>query len=675
MQIPFSVSIGAIFVIIFVVTFIVLIATSFVLHRQIIESLSQDLSVQISSNVMKETDAFIKPARLFSEIVSGFISEQGKISIQDTTVQSMIINLLRNHTQLKNAYLGLEDGTCLVVSNYNGLGVIQIAINETQEFKLNDKNKVVSERVLPKPLYDARTKEWYKGALQKQEMFLTKPYRFEGMGQDGITISFPIYGENNAIVGVMGMDILITQFNQFLEELKITQGTHILIVNNSNQIIFRSRPAVRGMGNSRSWAGSQSTLLEEALDHYRDIKKVTFSMDVKEHEFLVSLMRFSSGLTKDWKFALITPKRELLSEAVKVNELLIVIAGGILCFGTLLILLLSKSISKPIDIIARKAKDIQSLKDTGLLTINSHIKEIVFLKESINGMNVALQSFSHYIPKKLVKQLVYTNEVAKISGNKKELTMLFTDVEEFSTFSDKLSPSDTAKYLSEYFEVISTEVLKNQGTIDKYIGDAVMAFWGAPQDVENHVDKAAECVLAVQDYLNSEEVRSKEYLSKLITRFGLHTGDVTVGNVGSSERFNYTIIGRDVNICSRLESLNKHFGTYILISETTKAQLSETFLTRKLDRVQLKGVEAAIQVYELVAKSETASDELKSRIQEYEAAHLLVEEQQWERALKGYKALQMRYPKDPVLAYYCKLIEKQIESSDSWDGIVRMTHK
>jgi adenylate cyclase len=213
-------------------------------------------------------------------------------------------------------------------------------------------------------------------------------------------------------------------------------------------------------------------------------------------------------------------------------------------------------------------------------------------------------AFASYLSPVLLKKLMQEPDRLKLGGEKKELTIFFSDIRSFTSISEKMKPEDLTQYLNRYFTPMSDIVTAHKGMIDKYIGDALMAFYNAPLDVKDHAIVACESALEMMDklaLLNNEFKR--ENLPPINIGIGLNTAEVVVGNMGSDRRFNYTVIGDGVNLASRVEGLNKTFKTNIIITEFTKARIGENFLTRELDLVQVKGKEEKVLLYELLKDS------------------------------------------------------------------------
>jgi adenylate cyclase len=191
---------------------------------------------------------------------------------------------------------------------------------------------------------------------------------------------------------------------------------------------------------------------------------------------------------------------------------------------------------------------------------------------------------------------------AVLEGEKRELSIFFSDVADFTAISERLSPEELVQRLGVYFDGLSRTVLGNAGTLDKYVGDAIVAFWGAPQRREDHPRLACVTALECQRFLDRNGPQwEAEGHPAFRTRIGIHTGEVIVGNIGYEERMNYTIIGDAANLASRLEGLNKFYGTRIIISEDVYGRVKEEFVARKLDRVAVKGRSRGVLIYELIA--------------------------------------------------------------------------
>jgi adenylate cyclase len=243
--------------------------------------------------------------------------------------------------------------------------------------------------------------------------------------------------------------------------------------------------------------------------------------------------------------------------------------------------------------------------------------------------------FSHYVSKNVVNELISNPEKLKLGGEKKNITILFSDIAGFTTFAEKKQPEELVAFINEFLSSMSEIIIANDGTLDKYLGDAVMAFWGAPIEVENHAAKA--CLTALQMQARLAQLRERWMASgesPIYIRIGINTGDVIVGNIGGEKRFDYTVLGDDVNLASRLEGANKEYATNIMIGESTYQMIKDKFLVRELDVIRVKGKSEPTKVYELISeigdkKAEEAVEQMDLylqgldlfRLKSFEAAH------------------------------------------------------
>ena len=196
-----------------------------------------------------------------------------------------------------------------------------------------------------------------------------------------------------------------------------------------------------------------------------------------------------------------------------------------------------------------------------------------------------------------MRAVLASGQEARLSGEVRQLTVYFSDLAGFTTLAETRKPDELVKFLGEYFDDMSKIIADEKGTLDKYLGDGIMAFWGAPLPVADHAARA--CVAALRSQQRLKELTPDGV--KLSARIGIATGDVLVGNIGSSERLNYTVMGDTANLSARLESLNKQYGTYCMIDEATYEQAKSVIVARPLDVVAVKGKTRGVRVYEILA--------------------------------------------------------------------------
>ncbi|MBB1487855.1 adenylate/guanylate cyclase domain-containing protein [Oceanospirillum sediminis] len=278
----------------------------------------------------------------------------------------------------------------------------------------------------------------------------------------------------------------------------------------------------------------------------------------------------------------------------------------LLVIGIGLAVFMGRRIARPIKETALAATRVShfSLDDVEALP-PSRFRELNDQVQAFNSMLTGLRAFGKYVPDKLVERLIRQNQGLNCLSQERELTVIFTDIAGFTQVSEHLPATDVADFLNHHFELLGTEVLAEQGTIDKYIGDALMAFWGAPEVLDDAPVKACRAALAIRSAIEADNrIRRERGLNPVHMRIGIHTGAVVVGNIGSTDRINYTIVGDTVNAAQRLEASGKQFSlpdeeVVILISGETCQQLTEEFLTQDLGAVQVKGRHQPIDVFRL----------------------------------------------------------------------------
>ncbi len=285
------------------------------------------------------------------------------------------------------------------------------------------------------------------------------------------------------------------------------------------------------------------------------------------------------------------------------------------------------------------------------------------------------QAFSRYVSDAVVEQMTNSPEKLSLAGEQKELSIIFSDIRGFTTISEKLSPAQIVELLHDYFTPMTRVITNNYGTLDKFIGDAIMAFWNAPIDIPDHKTKALRSaveMVAALDELN--KVFVDKYGLTLDIGIGLHAGVVQVGNIGTDDLFDYTIIGDDVNITSRLEGLTKFYGVKCIVSETMKAVCPDSILLQDLDLVLVKGRTEPIRIYGLFPGRR--GQEAERELMRHDEALGLYRHKRFKAALQLFAALQEDFNRKLYLIYHqrCARFLEQPPPED-WDGVYVHTEK
>ncbi len=281
------------------------------------------------------------------------------------------------------------------------------------------------------------------------------------------------------------------------------------------------------------------------------------------------------------------------------------------------------------------------------------------------------KAFSSYVSPELVSEIIKNPDRLVLGGEKKEVTILFSDIRGFTGISEKLAPDVLVSLLNNYLGPMTQIVLKHKGTLDKYIGDAIMAIYNAPLELEDHPAKACETALEMIAELKNVNGKFKERgLPFIDIGIGIHTGDAVIGNMGADMRFDYTAIGDTVNLASRLEGQNKYYGTHIILSESTTKKIGDKFTIREIDLLRVVGKEKPSAVYELMSESNKALEEKFSK------ALSLYRKREFQAAFELFSVLAEGF-KDNVSHMYIERCKKYLEEPPplDWDGSYATTKK
>lgn len=262
-----------------------------------------------------------------------------------------------------------------------------------------------------------------------------------------------------------------------------------------------------------------------------------------------------------------------------------------------------------------------------------------------------------------------------LAGEQKDLTIFFSDIRGFTNISEQMSSEQLGRFMNEYLTMMSDIILTHGGTVDKFIGDAIMAMWGAPHEDKAHATHAVRTAL---EMMNKIKTAQKDWntrsLPSIDIGIGINTGTMSVGNFGSRERFDYTVMGDNVNLGARLESANKDYGTHVIISEYTKKEIGNRFFCRYLDKVAVKGKTEAVTIYEPLLEG-LPDESLRCEVVDFENAVKDYLDQNFDNA---YKVLNRLYQKNPLRLYaiYMHRIKNFLNSPPppDWDGIERRSH-
>ena len=525
-----------------------------------------------------------------------------------------VYSLIKDNQDVSGAYWADVDG------NFYGLNRVDngnyLERSTLLDGKGNDAERLFMERLFdaqgkllsikerPPDAEDVRLRLWYQQAKQtKQQIWVA--YKFRNLGKAlGVTAAVPIYDFKGDLLGVFGADMLIETISKYINDIKITKNSIVSVVDSSGNLI-----AVHGMGRKLLDGKELPKIdslnlpwLEKSFAIYQQNHKSPFVYSIGNKKYISAYEKIAGIQTVyPWFVSIVTPVDDIIAPLREKALIAMIFICMVLFFGVILASILSSSISRPIRRLALDANLICQLKLTEIKETFSRIVEIAEMEQSFMKMKNALGSFQRYMPIVLVRKLVAGNKIATVGGEIKELTLIFTDIKNFTLIAEHINAQELMQYLSRYFQAITKVIIEMNGTVDKYMGDGLMAFWGAPVDDPEHALHACQAVLQIQEALKQlNEEFCIENKPVVATRIGISTGEVVVGNVGSDERLNYTSLGDPVNLASRLEGLNKVYGTWTIVSEFTYDKVKDNFKFRLLDKITVKGKQQNVCIYELL---------------------------------------------------------------------------
>lgn len=544
--------------------------------------------------------------------------------------------------------------------------------------------------------YEPRKRSWYEGveALPYGEVFWTEPYRFFTTKDLGITAS--VRWNNHGTDYVFAVDVLLASITDF------TRRDSTQLTNHSQTAIYTLDWRVVGLPRHEKFQ-SPEAIQQAYLSSMDDIQipeliaavqkadttpkigqeikatgKTIFSYESQGDTWWAGVNSYPLGKSRQLWIGILVPNNDLLEGITQLRLYLLAATLMALLAALAYAILLARSYSKPLEALAAQSRAIRDLDFRADKKIEAKLREFKELEEAQAQSLAALQSFAHYVPIEVVKELVRKGEVAKIGGQMETLTILFTDIAGFTKISESMSPEALTSHMAEYFQEMIDTLHKHRATVDKIVGDAIVAFWGAPTPVPQAADKAVQAVLECRDHLGSLNAQwQSRGLPPLSTRYGMATGPVVVGNIGARTRLAYTVLGDTVNLASRLEGLNKIYGSAILVDESTRQACSEPFEWRHLDRIIVVGKTEPTEIYEVLGQTGTVSDRVLAGARRYEAAWEQYRTGNFQQALRVLQDYESEFGPDVavhLLRERCTEYSKSPPGPD-WDGTSKMTLK
>lgn len=660
---------------------IILVTT--VRYTESLMYVSQKLMESVSSAVLRELNTNIKPASVEAEFTAHLIGS-GFIKNDVSEMVPVTIELLKTLPQVVAAHVGDERGNFISSrKEQNGTVTTEIYKREnsvaTRVTLYRDMNhKIIKQTSSTDVSYDPRVRPWYIQAKKDKKTIWTDIYPFKHLITMGITTAAPI-NQDGKFYGVFGIDIDLNDLAKFVKNLKITPNGYAFIITEKEDLIaYPDRYPFTEIHLSNDQFINVHTnsipIISKSLDIYKQSgkKKLVFSYDYNNETFMVTYLPVPALASYGWLIGVVVPKSDFTSDLEKMNKTTLGISFFILALGILLVSGLISRIVQPIKSLAIETEEIKHFNLDSEIIIKSKIKEVIYLRDAIHSMKIGLKLFQRYIPKILVRQLIESGEDIRVGGIRKKLAIFFSDIENFTTIAEKTEPNLLMIQMGEYLEELTQIIINEKGTIDKYIGDSIMAFWGSPLPDNHPCHHAAQAALRCQLKINELNATwTQQGKTVFFTRIGIHTGDAIVGNLGSSERINYTAIGDSINVASRLEQINKNYKTKIIVSEAVYEEIKDKFILRMIDYVVVKGRTQSFAIYELLGDDIKKIDfDLAAYTPFFEQGFLAYKQQRWDDAFIAFLKCLEIYPTDaiaPIFIARCQRYKSE-PPEPGWNG-------
>ncbi len=613
--------------------------------------------------------------------------------LTDEERRRQLVAMLGRHSSVQSAFVGYADGSFIYAGRPGSFSLAQrleydapdgesIIVRvieagtpprpETYWFYLPDGSHTPTQTTTS--YFDARTRPWYVDAMRTKAAILTEPYRFAQTPDHGISAGIPL----RSGLGVIGFDFTLQTLSQLLTAYKITENSVIVVGHSGGAVEIESEPCAPTLpGCLPADALVRQILRKSVVEAVATDAKIDRQVEAGGHVYRVIVHRMPPLLGQRFVIAAAVPVLELAAESQVLLQRAAIAAALAVALAVIGALAASLILSRSIARIALKTERIRQLDFSDRQPVQSRITEIARLSDAVENMRSGLEIFGRYVSKTLVQQIMRSPESSGVGGTRREITVMFSDIEGFSLLTEAMEPELLTSRLSRYFEALGSAISANRGTIDKYIGDSIMAFWNAPETDPDHIANACRGALqaAAAGHALSEKWRARGRPG-FRTRFGLHTGPAVVGNVGARERINYTLVGQVANQASRLEGMNKVYGTEILASGEVAGPTSGMFVWRHIDRVVAVGTTEAHDVYEPMGENASRSEHA-AFLAVWEKARDAYIAGRFEDALAGFRAASGMREEDAPCHVYIGRCESFLRDGApaGWDGTWHMDRK
>jgi len=456
--------------------------------------------------------------------------------------------------------------------------------------------------------YDPRLRPWYRKAQETSGISWTPAYVFATTREVGLTMSM---AAANAPGVVVGADVTLTRLGEMLDRQKISPSTRVVLFDGRGRLVAFSGMEASAFDDAPSSDGKRigptvrqdgDRILGAVINAVqRDASGASFGPAIvnDDEKYVISAKPVDMS-TQQLHAVMGAPVEELMREVTRHSRRAWLVSALIALMSLPVIYFVAQLIARPLNELSLEAKKLKSFNLDEPLTTRSRIREVQRLADAMRAAKAGLHTFGRYVPKELVRQVLASGVEPSLGGEERDLTIMFLDLDGFTSFAENGTPDEITQLLSDFFSLASQEIAAGGGCVDKFIGDGIMAIWNAPVLTPDHAMRACQCALNIQRRLDqANALRRAGNLPPLKARIGIHSGRAVIGNIGSADRLEYTAIGDAVNIAARLEALNKEFDTQILVSGEVAQRVRGRLSVVAKGRSALKGRMGRVEVHAL----------------------------------------------------------------------------
>ncbi len=664
-------SILAIFIgLIILITFSIILLRSWTFSNELTYSSFQTMQYAAAA-IQHQVTASVRPAHIEGQLAMRLV--KNKLLSDDVNNMAPYTFLIAQGMPLaQRVYWANENGD-YIYSLKQSDGSIFTGIYDRSknpptltELRRDKAGNVIDKKISTELNFDPRSSAWYQQAKKRQHFYWTDVQVFLPNPHVGLGAISPLSNEAGKFIGVFGINISLTNLSQFMTNLHVSEHGFAFIITPQGDLVAypNKEPFIALKDKKDDLINVHTTLfplIDQSFDIYKQKNESNFTVDFNNETYLVTYLPVADFYEKGWLIGVMTPRNDFIGALRNMNLLTLAISMIVLLLGIFLVSKLVSRVVRPFQLLSRETQKIKHFNLNGDIQVQSRIKEVVSLTDAIRSMKFGLKSFQKYVPHALVKQLIESGEDIRVGGVRKKLVVFFSDIQNFTSIAETVDASQLTIQLCEYFEELTKIIIQEKGTIDKYIGDSIMAFWGAPLHVPHAAELAARTALRCEARLDKLNANwEKEGKPRFVTRIGIHAGEAIVGNLGSTERLNYTALGDSINTASRLEEINKDYKTRIMVSESVYEKISDKFTLRFVDHVAVKGKSHIINIYELLGdKDVQLTFDLPAYDKAFKQAFTAYKNKEWDKANDYFHQCQQIYPDDSLAPIFLKRIEEE----------------